>query len=83
MSLQVVNLAWSFVMRTDASGCAIGAVLEQAPRVEGMPTLADTASGKNCASGFHVKETDHVSGKDVEYQGQGGICSGVCIGEMG
>ena len=46
MSLQVVNPAWSFVLRTDASGCAIGVVLEQAPRVEGMPTLADTASWK-------------------------------------
>ena len=25
MSLQVVNPAWPFVLRTDASGCAIGA----------------------------------------------------------
>ena len=52
MSLQVVNRAWSFVLRMDASGCAIGAVLEQAPRMEGMPTLADTASGKTVSVAF-------------------------------
>ena len=38
---------------------------------------------EDCASGIHVKEADYVSGKDVEHQGQGGLCSGVCIGEVG
>ena len=45
LSLQVVNPYWPFVLRTDASGFAIRAVLEQVPKVVGMPTVADTQSG--------------------------------------
>ena len=52
MCLQVVNPAWSFMLRTDASGCAIGAVVEQAPQVERMPTLVDKASGKTVPGAF-------------------------------
>ena len=33
LSLQVINPEWPFVLRTDASNFAVGAVLEQGPRV--------------------------------------------------
>ena len=52
LSLQVVNPDWPFVLRTDASGFAIGAVLEQTPRVVGMPTLADSQDGKTVPVAF-------------------------------
>ena len=40
----MINPKWPFVLRTDASNFAVGAVLEQVPRVQGMPTLADVAA---------------------------------------
>ena len=43
LSLQVINPEWPFVLRTDASNFAVGAVLEQVPRVQGMPTWAKVA----------------------------------------
>ena len=52
LSLQVINPAWSFRLRTDASGFAIAAVLEQAPCVRGMPTISVTEEGKTVPGTF-------------------------------
>ena len=52
LSLQVINPEWPFVLRTDASNFAVGAVLEQVPRVQGMPTLADVAANRTVHVAF-------------------------------
>ena len=44
MSLHVVKTAWPFVLPSDASGFAIGAVLEHTLRVEDMSALAHTVT---------------------------------------
>ena len=52
LSLQMINAEWPFVLRTDASNFAGGAVLEQVPRVQGMPTLADVAAHTTVPGAF-------------------------------
>ena len=44
LSLQVINPEWLFVLCTYVSNFIWGAVLEQVPRVQGMPTLAHVAA---------------------------------------
>ena len=48
----MINPEWPFVLRTDASNFAVGAVLEQVPRVQGMPTLADVAANRTVPVAF-------------------------------
>ena len=52
LSLRVINPEWPFVLHTDESNFAVGAVLEQVPRVQGMPMLADVAANTTVPLAF-------------------------------
>ena len=52
LELHHINPAKPFVLRTDASNYAIGAVLEQFPEVNGLPSLADIKPGASVPVAF-------------------------------